>query len=120
MRKILSLFTTLCVSLTLFAYNAYIDGIYYYLRTSSGENTATVTYRDNNHNSYSGNIIIPNTVEYNGVTYTVTAIGSSAFQSCSDLTSVIIPSSITSMGSNAFYGCSGLTSVTIPNSVNEN
>ena len=47
----------------------------------------------------------------------VTSIGSSAFDGCSGLTSVTIPSSVTSIGNYAFYGCSGLTSITIPNSV---
>ena len=44
-------------------------------------------------------------------------IGTSAFSSCSGLTSITIPNSVTSIGENAFYDCSGLTSVTIPNSV---
>ena len=47
----------------------------------------------------------------------VTSIGSYAFEDCSGLTSVTIPSSVTSIGSYAFRGCSGLTSVTIPSSV---
>ena len=47
----------------------------------------------------------------------VTSIGSSAFEYCSDLTSVTIPASVTSIGKDAFLNCSGLTSVTIPDSV---
>ena len=47
----------------------------------------------------------------------VTSIGSSAFDGCSGLTSITIPSSVTSIGGYAFYGCTGLTSITIPNSV---
>ncbi len=47
----------------------------------------------------------------------VTAIGSSAFDGCSGLTSITIGNSVTSIGDRAFYNCSGLTIITIPNSV---
>ena len=70
-----------------------------------------------NPNKYSGSIIVPQRVTYNGDVYTVTAIKESAFSSCKDLYSIIIREGVTSIGSSAFRGCSGLTSVTIPNSV---
>jgi hypothetical protein len=60
---------------------------------------------------------IPETVTYEGVTYTVITIGYYAFGDCRSLTSVTIPNSVIVIGSGAFYGCSSLTSVTIPNSV---
>ncbi len=66
---------------------------------------------------YSGNVVIPESVTYNGNTYSVTSIGERAFYGCSDLTSITIPNSVTSIGGYAFRDCSGLTSITIPNSV---
>jgi hypothetical protein len=60
-----------------------------------------------------GALVIPSS--YNG--NTVTAIGESAFDDCSGLTSVTIPDGVTSIGVRAFRRCSGLTSVTIPGSV---
>ena len=57
-------------------------------------------------------VTIPATVEINGVELGVTSISAEAFNSCSSLTSVEIPSSVTSIGSNAFRSCSSLTSVT--------
>ena len=86
-----------------------VDGIYYNI----SETTATVT----SGNKYSGDIVIPESITFENSKYTVTSIGSGAFEGCSGLTSVDIPNSVTRIGSGAFYGCSSLTSVTIPNSV---
>ena len=102
------------------AHDFEVDGIYYNI-TSSSNKTVEVTYRgtsfDQYSNEYTGSVVIPSSVTYNGTTYSVTTIGSEAFYSCSGLTSVTIPNSVTSIGWSAFDGCSGLTSVTIPNSV---
>ena len=63
------------------------------------------------------NIIIPEKVDYNGGSFSVTSIGRWAFHNCSGLTSVILPNSIVNIGGGAFSGCSNLESVTIPNSI---
>ena len=60
---------------------------------------------------YSGNVVIPNQVSYDGNTYSVTAIGEYAFYGCSGLTAVTIPNSVTSIEGLAFFGCSGLLTV---------
>ena len=101
----------LFASINVIAYDAEIDGIYY--NFSSYGSTATVTYCDGNYNSYSGDVVIPESVTYNGRTYSVTSIDSYAFRNCSSLTSITIPSSVTSIGSSAFSGCTSLTAVHI-------
>ena len=97
------------------AYDAMIDGIYYNLDQETKE--AEVTYKEYRFNSYSSDVVIPSSITYNGVEYSVTSIGSEAFRNNSSLTSVTIPNSVTSIGGLAFYGGSNLSSITIPNSV---
>lgn len=74
-------------------------------------------YRSNQTQKYSGNIVIPEVVIYDGKSYNVTSIGSNAFWNCSDLTSIHIPNSVKEIGLGAFSSCTGLTSITIPNSI---
>ncbi|MBQ5839488.1 MAG: leucine-rich repeat protein, partial [Bacteroidaceae bacterium] len=110
-----ALFLSLAVllSLPMLAAKIQIDGIRYNINESS--NTAVVIAKLVG--KYSGEVVIPDSVEYKGTFYCITSIGTSAFSDCSGLTSVTIPNSVTSIGGSAFRSCSGLTSVTIPNSV---
>ena len=93
------------------AYDFEINGIYY---SKDSSNTVYVT---SGSNKYTGSVVIPSSVIYQGTSYSVASIGNSAFRDCPGLTSVTIPNSVTSIGEGAFYDCSGLTSVTILNSV---
>ncbi|MBP5561124.1 MAG: leucine-rich repeat domain-containing protein [Muribaculaceae bacterium] len=100
------------------AYDFMVDGLCY--NKNSDGTSVTVTCQNSTSPRYSnltGSLVIPSTVTYNGITYSVTTIGYWAFYGCSGLTSVTIPNSVTSIGYEAFWGCSGLMSVTIPNSV---
>ena len=99
------------MSVSASADEAIINGIHYELNGNTLEAKVTGGLR------YSGDLIIPESVDYNGKTYSVTTIGSSAFGGCSRLTSIAIPNSVRSIGEWAFDGCSGLTYVTIGNSV---
>lgn len=47
----------------------------------------------------------------------VTSIGAQAFDDCSNLTSVTLPSTVTFIGTEAFYRCKNLTSITLPDAL---
>ena len=114
MRKpLLLLFLLALLPLKAMADAVEINGIYYNL-VDKAIKIAEVTKKPN---KYTGDVVIPEKVDYNGTSFAVTSIGNYAFEDCSGLTSVTIPSSVTSIGEWAFYGCSRLTSVTIPSSV---
>lgn len=94
-----------------------IDGLYYFLYDTK---KAVVTYNPSvptNEGCYSGDVIIPASVTYEGVDYDVTGIGNYTFQYSENLTSVTIPEGVTSIGEAAFQQCFSLTSMTLPNSV---
>ena len=109
----LLLSTTVCT----IAYDFQSGDLYYNITSDS---TVEVTYQEQYSDyNYSGltSAIIPESVTYNGTTYSVTSIGDDAFSGCSGLTSATIGNGVTSIGEFAFSWCSGLTSITIPNSV---
>ena len=60
-----------------------------------------------------GDVVIPSAAVYNSKNYVVTSIGYSAFEGCTGLTSIEIPSSVMSIGVAAFEGCTGLTSIVV-------
>jgi hypothetical protein len=78
-----------------------------YVYTTGGSPTvATIT-------AYTGDggaVMVPSTLGG----YATAVIGTSAFDSCENLTSVIIPSSVKTIGNGAFSSCVNLTSVSIP------
>lgn len=94
------------------AYDFFQNGVYYSI---TGENEVAVTFGFQS--KYEGNVVVPPSVDYLGVTYSVTGIGKSAFGFCYNLSSVTLPGTITSIGDEAFLFCSLLKTFTIPESV---
>ena len=100
-----------------------VDDIYY--RFNADGQTVSVTYRCNyvNYsywdlkNSYSGDVVLHETVTYNDVVYPVTRIDDYAFYNCYSLTSIQFPNTIVEIGFRAFNSCRSLTQLVLPNSV---
>lgn len=112
--KTLQIVVMLIAALEVNAFGTEVNGIYYYFDNDNF--TAEVTF---GHGRYTGNISIPETVENEDCTYTVTSIGKQAFYGCPELFSVKIPSSVTSIGDFAFQYCGKLKEVNIPNGVRQ-
>ena len=103
------------------AANITVDGINY---TTASGNKATVakytidkTVTPYDTLFYTGNIVIPETITYEGVDYTVVATAANAFVDCRDLLSVTLPASCVTIGRNCFKGCTSLKYSPLPATV---
>ena len=96
------------------AYDFKVDGVAYNI-TSTEEKTVEVTAGDNKV-FYHDDVVIPPTVTYDGITYTVTAIGNNAFFK-NTLTSISLPNTLRIIMDHAFYYCHQLKSLVIPEGV---
>ena len=112
MKRIYLLTIIFFFSLIVRAVNVEIDGIMYSINVKTGLTEVVA----NPSHQYKGDIVIPESITYEGKQYTVTAIGESAFFQ-RDITSITFPNSITSVGRAAFYCCSLLDSVVLPEKV---
>ena len=92
------------LSLPMLAEHIEIDGINYDINIATKKAAVIAKSRGR----YSGEMVIPESVEFNGTTYSVTSIGDNAFRGCLGLTSVNIPNSVKSIEKFALAGCSGL------------
>lgn len=114
----------LCVAVSIeanaYAYDFIVDGIYY--KCNNGDEVfvtcpKTYAYEDYAREGYySGEIVIPASVEYMGKVFRVTGIGDEAFLNTRNMTKITLPNTITRIGASAF-DCSGLMEIDIPNSV---
>ena len=72
---------------------------------------------------YDENVVIPETFEYDGTTYTITAIGEEAFYSkyddYDDILTLTIPETVTTIGVKAFSNLKALEAIRLPQELKE-
>ena len=94
--------------------------LYYNITSNEGTYTVEVTSEFAEDPYYtdkpSGDLEIPESVENDGITYSVTGIGTKAFYICTSLLSVALPNTLTNIGDYAFR-YSGIIEITIPEQV---
>lgn len=88
------------------AVDTIINNISYSLNTE--DKTAKVTGAFSWDN---GDVVIPDTIVYQGISYSVTTIESDALKKNKTLTSIKLPNTVTLIGMHAFFGCEKLVSV---------
>ncbi len=87
---------------------------------------------------YTGDIVLPGEIVYNGKTYTIESVGTGfkgepitslvmpdcvtkagigAFQGCESLASITLSPNLTKLEQNSFSGCSALTAISIPGGI---
>ena len=122
-QSFITILITMLMSMTgakAFAYDIAVknaDGVKIYYNWANDEKTELAVCNSMYSNEYSGDLVIPESVVYNGSNYSVTSIDSYAFSLCFSLRSVTLPNSVTTIGSGAYYGSGNLSSITVPNSL---
>lgn len=129
-KRLISLLVAVCMMVAMLPFSAVpafaadtlsftIDDIQYTIDENDSTAvsvTGTTGYDDINNKK---DLVLPETVEYNGVTYTVTSIGNGAFARKNGLNSIVIPNTVVLIAESAFASNWGLTSIEIPASVVE-
>lgn len=112
-KRLISLLVAVCMMITMLPLSAVtafaadtlsftIDDIQYTIDKNDSTAvsvTGTTGYGDINNKK---DLVLPETVEYNGVTYTVTSIGNGAFAGKNGLNSIVIPNTVVLIAESAF------------------
>ncbi len=123
MKKLFSFLTMIVLATSAKAYPYHFSAVcetgqtlyYYILPNDNQEVKVTFPYNNTTDPYYGytkpeGDLIIPETIEYEGITYTVVSIGFNAFFACDGITSVELPNTIQRIEAEAFMDCIGLSS----------
>lgn len=126
MKKLLFIFIAIFTTHMLSAYDFKEGDLCYNIISNIVPYEVEVTYEiepsifGSTSDNYSGItvVVIPESVTYSGITYSVTGIGDYAFNDCTSLLSIHIPDGVTSIGYGAFRGCSSWSGdITIPDGI---
>ena len=96
-----------------------LNGIYYKKLSESEVAVSCKGEGHQNRNAYVGDLVLPASINREGVEYKVTSIRANAFERCWALTSLVIPEGVTEIGDFAFSGCVALKSVKFPDSLHK-
>ena len=134
-RAIVAIAMMLAVSLPSLAHDFEVDGIYYNILEEE-EVVEVAQLADDIKSHYE--IVIPDDITFDGITYYITKIGDNAFANCTStyiqlpstleiignyafsncsLSSIQLPSTLKTIGEFAFYDCDNLKAITIPENV---
>ena len=121
MKKLLLL---ICVLLPLSVWGADYDfaasdnngNTLYFSKNTDGQTVTIVASPKKEYQDYT-EVSIPDTVQYNNKTYSVTSIMSAAFGGCKKLVSLTLPEGLQRIEKGAFLECKKLTSLKVPSTV---
>jgi len=102
-------FSAVCSTGQTLYYN--ITDATYHIVTLTYPGTSTSSPWPTSYDKPTGNVVLPNSVVYEGTTYVVKHIGQYAFYGCSEMTEINIPTGITTIGARAFWVCPLLQTV---------
>lgn len=119
--KVVSIVNPGCARIVYFDFGGVVkDGIYYRI-TEDGRAFVTNSSFSSSYtkNSYSGTVVIPASINYNGTDYPVTEVLDCAFYSCPDLVKVVLPEGLLRIHVYAFDGCTSLEELNLPSTLVE-
>ena len=114
MKKIFTVLVAAVCALSMWAHDFQYGDLFYEITNNSApyytvEVTCPYEWNEENYSNLTS-AIIPETVIYDDITYSVSGIGWEAFANCTSLTFISIPKSVMYIETRAFYRC-GLTSI---------
>ena len=116
-RKTSLLLLLLAIATAASAHDFVANGMYFNITSTS---TVAVTYQGDYPNGhYSGAVVVPQTIDYQGTTYRVTAVTDYAFANCPSLQSVELPVGVETIGLSSFMQSTSLSRVVLPAGLKE-